>query len=218
MYIDSHAHMFYEDYRDDLGAVLERADEAGVSTIVVPGTNLETSREAIALAERYERLYACVGIHPHEASHATDQALKEIERLSHHPRVVAIGEIGLDFHYDFAPREQQVTVFEAQIRMAIRRNLPIVVHTRESIPESIASVRSLVHSAPEWRKQSPAHDHALPAYRGVFHCFTGSADECRQIFELGFLVSFPGIVTFRNSPVLETIKQIGYDRIMIETD
>ncbi len=218
MYIDSHAHMFYEDYRDDLGDVLRRAEEAGVLNIVVPGTTLATSREAIVLAERYNHIYACVGVHPHEASHATESALREVEELSRHPRVVAIGEIGLDFHYDFSPRDQQLHVFEEQIRIAIRRNLPIVVHTRESIPESLALVRTLVSGAPGWRKSSPGDGAGLPAYRGVFHCFTGTAEECRQLFSMGFLVSYPGIVTFKNSPVLETLRQIGFDNIMIETD
>ncbi|MEX2089698.1 MAG: TatD family hydrolase [Bacteroidota bacterium] len=218
MYIDSHAHMFYEDYKDDLGNVLRRAEEAGVRSIVVPGTTLETSSEAIALAGQYDRLYACVGFHPHEASHASESALREVEALSRHPKVVAIGEIGLDFHYDFAPRELQLRVFEEQVRIAIRRNLPIVVHTRESIPESIALVQSLVASAPDWRKGSVGPDAGVPAYRGVFHCFTGTAEECRQLFTLGFLVSYPGIVTFKNSPVIETLRQIGFDHILIETD
>jgi TatD DNase family protein len=214
MYIDSHAHLFYEDYRDDLQAVIERARSVGVEAIVVPGTTLATSQEAVALAKRFDDVYACVGFHPHEASKATDNDLSEIERLSHHRRVVAIGEIGLDFHYDFSPRETQESVFQKQIEIAIRRNLPIVVHTRESMTQAIEIVQQTVKEHPEWRRNS-SNDNG---WRGVFHCFTGSATEAEKLFELGFLVSYPGIVTFKNSPVLETLKEIGFQHILLETD
>lgn len=214
MYIDSHAHLFYEDYRDDLLSVIERAHSAGVETIVVPGTTLATSREAIALAERFDDVYACVGFHPHEASKATEEDVVEIEQLSSHPRVVAIGEIGLDFHYDFSPREFQESIFRKQIEIAIRRSLPVVVHTRESMTQAITIVQEAVSAQPEWRRDA-AHGNGL---RGVFHCFTGTAEEAAQLFELGFFVSYPGIVTFKNSPVLETLKAIGFQQILLETD
>ncbi|HXG38015.1 MAG TPA: TatD family hydrolase [Bacteroidota bacterium] len=214
MYIDSHAHLFYEDYRDDLQAVIERARSAGVEAIVVPGTTLATSQEAVDLAQRFDDVYACVGFHPHEASKAGDNELAAIEQLSHHRRVVAIGEIGLDFHYDFSPREIQESVFQKQIEIAIRRNLPIVVHTRESMAQAIEIVHHAVQTHPEWRQDSSNGNR----WRGVFHCFTGTVNEAKQLFELGFLVSYPGIVTFKNSPVLETLKTIGFQHILLETD
>ncbi len=218
MYIDSHAHIFYEDFKEDLHDVLKRAQDAGVESIVVPGTTLETSKEAIQLAERYDFIYACVGCHPHEASKATDQLLAEIEELSRNTKVVAIGEIGLDFHYDFSPRGKQIAAFTKQTHIAVKRNLPIVVHTRESIPESVAIIEDIVKANPKWRAVENDPKDGMPACRGVFHCFTGDAQQAQRLFELGFLVSYPGIVTFKNSPVLETLKSIGCDRILVETD
>lgn len=218
MYIDSHAHLFYEEFRQDLEAVIHRAQDAGVETIIVPGTTLETSREALELAERYPFIYACVGFHPHEASKANENNLREIEELSKHTKVVAIGEIGLDFHYDFSPREIQRKIFEYQIGIATRRNLPIVVHTRESMSEAMSTVFAAVKSSPSWGANRSEKHNGNRAMRGVFHCFTGTTAEARRLFEHGFLVSFPGIVTFKNSPVLETLKAIGSENIMVETD
>ncbi|MGH2569053.1 MAG: TatD family hydrolase [Bacteroidota bacterium] len=218
MYIDSHAHLFYEDYQDDLEAVVRRAQEAGVEAIVVPGTTLETSREALRLAEQYPFIYACVGFHPHEASKATEQSLREIEALSTHEKVVAIGEIGLDFHYDFSPRENQQKVFADQIEIAVRRNLPIVVHTRESMAGAVAAVSEAVKRNPGWKASTRVGGNGSRPLRGVFHCFTGTTHEARQLFAMGFLVSYPGIVTFKNSSVLDTLKSIGVENILLETD
>ncbi|MBI3788150.1 MAG: YchF/TatD family DNA exonuclease, partial [Ignavibacteriales bacterium] len=218
MYIDSHAHIFFEDYKTEQGDVLKRAQDAGIECIIVPGTNIETSKEAIELSERYDFVYACVGFHPHEASKANDETLRTIEELSKHKKVVAIGEIGLDFHYDFSPREKQIEVFEQQIRIAVGRNLPIVVHTRESMAESIAVVEKAVALNGKWRGNSLDDHSRYPASKGVFHCFTGDAHQARHLLEMGFYVSYPGIVTFKNSPVIETLKTIGYDHILIETD
>ena len=120
MFIDSHAHLTSDQFQHDRDGVIARALEAGVEFIVNPGTDLEDSRHAVALAEKHQQIYACVGIHPHEAKKATDSSLKEIEELSKHPRVVAIGEIGLDFHYDFSPRDVQQEVFKAQMEIARR--------------------------------------------------------------------------------------------------
>lgn len=214
MYIDSHAHLFYEDYQDDLHAVIERARSAGIEAIVVPGTTVATSREAISLAERFDEVYACVGFHPHEASQVTNDEIAEIEQLSYHRRVVAIGEIGLDFYYDMSPRETQERVFRKQIELAVRRNLPIVVHTRRSMMQALEIVQEAVRTHPTWR-HNPSDGSGL---RGVFHCFTGTATQAEQLFKLGFCVSYPGIVTFKNSPVLETLKRIGFHKILLETD
>jgi len=215
MFIDSHAHLFYSDFQSDLDEVLERARSAGVDAIVVPGTTAETSREAVELAGRFPWIHACVGYHPHEASEAGEKELSAVKELSQTPGVVAIGEIGLDFHYDLSPRERQREVFERQISLAIERNLPIVVHTRESTDESIETVKRLCGEHPEWRNDGNG---SVKGARGVFHCFTGSAEQARELFSLGFFVSFPGIVTFKNSPVLKTLEAIGYDSILLETD
>ena len=213
MYIDSHAHLFFENYGADLEEVLTRSVRCGIQTVIVPGTNLKTSREAVDLTRRFPFLHACVGVHPHEASAVTGEDLSAIEALSGSPGVVAIGEIGLDYHYDFSPRERQLEIFHDQISLAVKRDLPIVVHTRESMGDAIEMATTFVREFPLWR----AGTGGAPS-RGVFHCFTGTAEEAGTLFTLGFYVSFPGIVTFKKSPVLETLRAIGSERILLETD
>jgi TatD DNase family protein len=218
MYIDSHAHLFNEDFGNDLDEVIQRAQEAGVERIVVPGTDVKTSREALVLAEKYEFIYACVGIHPHEATTATDGSLAEIESMSNHPKVVGIGEIGLDYHYDYSPHDTQVRVFKDQIKLAVTRNLPIVVHTRESLEDTIDIVDENVAEHTNWRAAHGLSDKRKTLGRGVFHCFTGSAIDAAHLFGVGFFVSYPGIVTFKNSPVAKTLVEIGCENILLETD
>jgi TatD DNase family protein len=218
MYIDTHAHLFDEVFKQDLRDVVARARDAGIETIVVPATTVETSHEAIELAERFDLVYACVGIHPHEARTATEGDLEEIELLSHHRKVVAIGEIGLDFHYDFAPRDVQANVFRMQTSIAIQRNLPIVVHTRESMAEALSIVEAMVVAFPTWRQHNPHAERGAIVGRGVFHCFSGTTDDATRLFGAGFFVSYPGIITFKKSPVAETLEDIGYQNILIETD
>ncbi len=218
MFIDSHAHLFYPDFKDDIDDVLRRAVDAGVKFFVVPGTNVETSKQAIALSERYEAVYACVGIHPLDMAEADESALREIEKLSEHKKVVAIGEIGLDYYYDTTPKDTQRRMFRAQIEIAARRNLPIVVHTRDSMDDAVSTVEEMIQKNEYWRSQQATSNSRFPAPKGVFHCFSGEAQTARKLMRLGFLVSYPGIVTFKNSPAVETLKVIGYDHIMLETD
>jgi TatD DNase family protein len=218
MFIDSHAHLFYPDFKDDIEDVVRRAIDAGVTYFVVPGTNVETSKQAIALSERYETVYACVGIHPLDMAEADDDTLKEIERLSEHKKVVAIGEIGLDYYYDTTPKDKQQRMFRSQIEIAIRRNLPVVVHTRDSMDDALSAVDDMIQKNEFWRSQQATPNSRFPAAKGVFHCFSGDAQTARRLFALGFLVSYPGIVTFKNSTAVQTLKAIGYDHIMLETD
>jgi TatD DNase family protein len=218
MYIDSHAHLYAPEFAADLADVLTRAREAGVEAIVVPGTTVETSRQAVALAEAHEGIYACVGYHPHDANGASREALRDIAALAEHPKVVAIGEIGCDFHYDFSPRDTQMAVFRAQLELAVEKDLPVVVHTRKSMPEAIALVDEMVALHPQWRAKR-ANPHSLMAPpRGVFHCFSGTAEDAWHLVQAGFSVSYPGIVTFKNSSALETLRKTGYDHILLETD
>jgi len=211
-YIDSHAHLFSHDYKNDLDAVLQRAQEAGVHTIVVPGTDVSSSREAIMLAEQHKDIFVCVGIHPHEASKAGDRDLAEIEMLSAHPKVVAIGEIGLDYHYNFSPRDMQRSFFARQLDIAVKRNLPVVLHMRESTDDSFSIVEQVVRDNPHWKESSEKHR------RGVFHCFPGTADQADFVFKLGFYVSYPGIVTFKKSDSMNVLRQIGIENLLLETD
>jgi len=218
MYIDSHAHLYSEEFRSDLPEVLQRARDGGVEGLIVPGTNVETSREAIALAERYEFVAACVGVHPHEAGKAADGDFEVIEKLSQHPKVVAIGEIGLDYHYDFSSPAIQQQAFRRQLQMAARRGLPVVVHTRDSIDDAVAIVEDVARVNKQWAERQENVHTRSPGGRGVFHCFTGTPEQAWKLIEMGFYVSYPGIVTFKNSPVIETLKRIGYDHILLETD
>jgi TatD DNase family protein len=172
----------------------------------------------LPLSERYEAVYACVGIHPLDMAEADDGALREIEKLSEHKKVVAIGEIGLDYYYDTTPKDKQQRMFRSQIEIAIRRNLPIVVHTRDSMDDAVSTVEEMIQRNEYWRSQQATSNSRFLAPKGVFHCFSGDALTARRLFMLGFLVSYPGIVTFKNSPAVETLKTIGYDHIMLETD
>jgi len=211
-YIDSHAHLFFTDYANDLADVLLRARDAGVGVIIVPGTDLKTSWEAVLLADQYENIFACVGIHPHEVSKANRQDLAEIEKLCEHKKVVAIGEIGLDYHYDFSPKEVQRKFFAEQMEIAVRRNLPVVMHMRESTEDAFYIVEHTVQANPNWRANSNQ------PMRGVFHCFPGTAEQAAHVRDFGFCISYPGIVTFKKSNSLEVLKEIGIHNILLETD
>jgi TatD DNase family protein len=219
MLIDTHAHLSAREFDADRDAVIQRAREAGVAIVINPATNVEDSSRAIDLAERHPGVYACVGIHPHEAAGGTDEALDEIERLSAHPRVVGIGEIGLDYHYDFAPRDVQERVFRAQIKIACRRDLPIVVHTRESMADAIRVVTEETGLHPEWRSHRAFPQSRYPGPRGVFHCFAGTTEEAWVLVRLGFAISFPGILTFKNAGGARAVAGgISLEHLMLETD
>jgi TatD DNase family protein len=217
--VDTHAHLTAKEFQNDRDEVLERASEAGVKWIIVPSTTVEDSHQAIALAERHPAIRVCVGIHPHEASGASREALQQIERLSHHPAVVAIGEIGLDFHYQFAPLSVQREAFRAQLEIAGRRNLPVVIHSREALQETILMVEDAVREEPAWRAHKAMPESRHPAPRGVFHCFPGETADAWRVIEQGFLISFPGIITFKNAEtVREVASSISLEHILLETD
>lgn len=219
MFVDSHAHITSEQFDNDRDETIQRAIDAGVGFIVNPGTDLEDSRRAVALAEKHPQLYACVGFHPHDAKKANDGALHEIEELSKHPKVVAIGEIGLDFHYDFSPRDVQESVFKTQIEIAQRRNLPIVIHTRESNDETIRIVERALASDSGWRSQQATPHSRYPAPKGVFHCFSGDPALAWRVINMGFYVSLPGIVTFKNAGLAaEVAEGVSAEHLLLETD
>ena len=191
MFIDTHAHLFFKDFQDDLDEVIRRAKDAGVEYIVSPGTDLETSRKSIELAEKHDMVYACVGFHPHDASKADEQSLEEIEQLSHHAKVVGIGEIGLDYHYNYSPHEKQREVFSRQFEIAQRRNLPIVVHSREAEEDTLRIAEQ--YTARNLRS-------VVTNRSGVFHCFPGDFAMAEKVIGWGFYISIPGPVTFPIKP------------------
>lgn len=217
MFIDTHAHITAEQFNDDRDDVIRRALDAGVHAIVNPATDLDDSRRAVALAEKHNGVYACVGFHPHDARKADDASLRQLEELSTHPKVVAIGEIGLDFHYDFSPRDVQQRVFQAQLEIARRRNLPVVIHTRESEKETVALVELAVAAAPSWRNHRAGE--RFPGARGVFHCFSGDTALAWKLIHMGFFISFPGVVTFPNAArTADVASAISLEHILLETD
>ena len=219
MFIDSHAHLTSKQFDDDRDEVIQRALAAGVERIINPGTDLDDSRKAVELAEKYEGIYACVGFHPHDAKKADDRSLQEIEELSKHPKVVAIGEIGLDYHYDFSPRDVQKSIFKAQIEIARRMDLPIVIHTRESNEDTVSIVEESVTMHQGWRDASTPPYSRFPAPKGVFHCFSGDSALAWKLINLGLYVSLPGIVTFKNAGLAEEVAStVSVEHFLLETD
>jgi len=219
MLIDTHAHLTAKEFDGDREEVLARALDAGVRYIVNPATTLDDSRRAVELAERYDAVYACVGVHPHEAATANDQVLREIEELSRHPKVVAIGEIGLDFHYNFASPESQRRVFSDQLGIARRTHLPVVIHSREALEETIRTVTDVVTDAPEWRPLPDGSSSRYPIPKGVFHCFPGSVGEAWRVINSGFLISLPGILTFKKAgAAAEVAEGVSLEHFLLETD
>jgi len=206
MWIDSHCHLDSEQFDSDREAVIERALAAGVDKMVAIGTgdgppDLETG---IRLAESHAAMYATVGVHPHDAAKATAETYRHLAELLRHPKVVALGEIGLDYHYDFSPREVQRDVFVEQMRIARDAGKPIVIHTREAWEDTMALLER--HWAPAGRP-------------GIMHCFSGGPAEAERCIALGFYLSFGGMVTFPKAlEVQQAARTAPADRILVETD
>jgi TatD DNase family protein len=200
--VDTHAHLTDRRYAGDLDAVLARAGAAGVGAIVVVGYDLPSSRAAVALAGRYATLWAAVGIHPHDAREAPPAALEELAALAARPRVVAIGECGLDFYRDRSPRAAQRRAFAAQLDLAARLSLPVVVHSREAMTETLDTLEG----------------HPLPA-GAVLHCFDGTPDDARRAAARGLYLSFAGPLTYRRDPTLRAAAEAApLERLLVETD
>jgi TatD DNase family protein len=200
--IDSHCQLNADAFAPDLEDVVRRAEDAGVAGILVPGIGLEESARAVEIAERFEIVRAAVGIHPHEALQWGDDAEHRIRDWSSHPKVAAIGEIGLDFYRDWSPFDAQRSAFAAQLRLAKELDLPIVVHDREAHEEILKALE-----APEHR-----------GLRGVLHCFSGGPPEAQRAMSLGFHISFTGSLTYdrgRSDPILESVP---LSRLLLETD
>ena len=200
---DSHAHLNHEDFLPDLEAVLARAAAAGVELMLVPGYDLPSSRRAVALADCHPQLLAAVGVHPHDATSLDSAALAELRELAGHPRVVAIGEIGLDFYRDLSPRAEQLRAFAEQIRLAREMSKPIIVHQREA--EAFAREIFLAERAGE--------------LGGVWHCFSGSRELVELAVEQGFALGLAGPITFPNARGLVALAaDLPAENLLIETD
>lgn len=232
MLIDTHAHLDFPDFGNELDAILDRAAAAGVTRVITIGTTVEGSRRAVAIAEKYPNVFATIGVHPSNADEAGDDCVAELRALAVNPRVVALGEMGLDYHRlpskqiiepqpawisetpfndpreiegsirDGAYKARQAEVFQQQLELAVELGLNVVIHERDSWDDTVELL------APYTGK-----------LRAVFHCFGKSIDHARHLIDLGHLVSFTGIVTFKNAPVLqETAAQVPGNAFMVETD
>lgn len=200
--IDSHCHLDFRQFNGIRDEVVREAIAAGVHTIVNIGTDLETSRKSIELAERYDSVYATVGVHPHDAKTLSNDTLRELTQLTQHPKVVAVGEIGLDYYRNLSPRDIQKNAFEQQLELAVDKSMPIVIHTRESFEDTYNIVKRYAFDLPG----------------GVFHCFPGTADDARRVFDLGFLVSVGGVITFKNSGMSRMVAEVPLESVLLETD
>ena len=204
--IDTHCHLTFEQLAGDIDAVLERSRAAGVAGWITVGTDPEQNRKVVELAGRFENMYAAVGIHPHDAKDVAPHTMAELKELARSEKVVAIGETGLDFHYDFSPRQDQRRVFEAQLQIARELNRPVIVHSREAFDETIDILEQFIRLKGRLKGV-------------VFHCFSGSARQARIVLDHGFYISFAGVVTFRNAEkTRQAAKAVPTDRLMLETD
>ena len=202
MLFDTHAHMDDRAFDADRKALLQSLPESGIGLLMNPGCSLQSSRNADRLSREYAYIYAAVGSHPDAADEVNDDVLEEYRKLCKlNPKIKAIGEIGLDYHYEDIPRDLQKKAFLAQMELARELNLPVIVHERDAHEDGMAIVRE------------------FSDVKGVFHCYSGSAEMARQLVDLGWYIGFTGVLTFKNArKAIETVEAIPLERIVIETD
>lgn len=197
---DTHAHYDDERFDEDRDELLSSLFEGSVSHIINCGCDLKSSLKTIALTEKFPNLYAAIGVHAHEASDCTDSDLAEIAGLYNHEKVVAVGEIGLDYYYDFSPRERQIEVLRKQIELANKLDLPVIIHDREAHEDTLNILKEL-------------------RPKGVVHCFSGSVEMAKEIIRLGLYIGLGGAVTFKNAKKpIEVAEYLPLDRLLLETD
>ncbi len=204
MLVDSHCHLDFPDFGEELDEVVARAERAGVGLMLTICTHLTRFRQVLAVAERFENVYCTVGIHPHEAGHEPAVTTDTLIDLAKHPKVVGFGETGLDYFYEHSPRDAQKTAFRAHIEAARRADLPVIIHTRDAEDDTLDIL---------------AEEHAKGPFRGVVHCFSSSARLAEKAVDLGLHISLSGIVTFKKAEDLrETVRGVPLDRLLVETD
>ncbi|MBN1464962.1 TatD family hydrolase [candidate division KSB1 bacterium] len=200
--IDTHVHLDFDRFDGDRPDVIRRALDADVMAMVTIGIDYKSSLKAIEIAEDYANVFAAVGVHPHDAKDMTDEQFEAIAAMLSHPKVVAIGEVGLDYHYDYSPRDLQRRIFRQFLDLSLTAQMPLIIHTRESDEDVLELIQA----------------RAKKGWRGVFHCFAGDARMAHKVIELGFLLSFTGNITFKNSNTLHVMAAMPLDKLMVETD
>ena len=201
MYFDTHAHYDDDRFSGDADELLKQVYVSGVTLVVNAASSETSSVKALSLADRHDFVYASVGVHPHDAGEMTENSVSALEKLALHPKAVAIGEIGLDYHYDFSPRDIQRKRFAEQLELARGLKKPVIIHEREACADALEIVSDFRGIA------------------GVFHCFSGSWETAKILLDMGFYLSFTGVITFKNAKKsLEVIEKMPRDRLMLETD
>ena len=212
MFVDTHAHLSFPEFADDLPQIIERAHAAGVGRIVSVTTDLASAQKTLAIAERFSNVFVALGLHPNDASPASLQQSRDLARLADNPKVVAIGETGLDYHReaknDAALRQQQKDLFGAHLELAKELRLPVIIHNRDADVDTLQILRTYAGGLPkDWRPW------------GVMHCFAGDAKFALDCIEIGLLISFTGILTFKNAATLHDVaQQVTLEHVMLETD
>ena len=200
MIVDTHCHLYFEELNKDIDGVLSRANDLGVNTFICVGTNISDSYESLTLAQKYKSIYATAGIHPHDSKDVAEDYLQELRKLLDNEKIVAVGEMGLDYFRNISNPETQKIVFKAQLQLAEEMSKPIVFHNREA-DEDIINILS-----------------DFPNVIGVAHCFSSSYETAIKLIEMGFYISFSGNLTFKNSHLPEVAKKLPLDRLLVETD
>lgn len=199
MYIDTHCHLSSEDY-DDIGLVIKENKENLIDKIIISGYSRDTIKESLDLIDKYSDVYATIGYHPSEADITTDEDLLLLEKQIKNIKVVGIGEIGLDYHYGKENKEKQISLFKKQLELAQKYNLPVVIHSRDAVEDTISILKE------------------YPTVIGDMHCFSGSLETAKIYLSMGYYLGIGGVVTFKNSNLIKVIKEIGLDKIVLETD
>jgi len=200
--IDSHCHLDFKEFNDYRDEALQKAKEAGVHTIINVGCDLGTSRRSLELAREHEMIHAVIGVHPHDAKTLDDDVLVEIEKMTDSDRVVAIGEIGLDYYRDLSPRKIQQTAFRRQLELAVDLKMPVVIHTRDAFEDTMNIITGYAKDLP-----------------GIlFHCFQEDTASAYRVFDIGGIISAGGIITYKNSRMSKVAEEVPIEKVILETD
>jgi TatD DNase family protein len=203
MFVDSHCHLFSPEFNDDLETVIGNAKSAGVDYILVPATDIPSSEKVLTLIDKYDFIYGAVGIHPHESKDWTPDLISKIESLANHNKIVAIGEIGLDYFYDFSPKDKQIEAFKAQLDLALKLNLPAIIHNREADVDMMNIISS----------------YAGTGLRAQMHCYSSTVQNAKDLIQMHHFLSFTGNITFKKMENLrDVIAKISLDHLLLETD